>query len=109
MAAVAPVGDEITDGAELPAGLRRRAKIGQRVVVPADERLPGRGSGTDVKGNRRLRELRRFLFKRVICLVAPVQGNNVYGRDALLRVLADRQVGPDRVWPIPESASDISK
>ena len=41
MAAVAPVSDEITDGAEFLSGPRRRAQIGQRVVVPADERLPG--------------------------------------------------------------------
>ena len=61
MAAVAPVGDEITNGAEFFPGLRRRAQIGQRIVVPADQRLPGRSAGADVKGNFRFRELRRFL------------------------------------------------
>jgi hypothetical protein len=41
MPAVAPIGDEITNRAEFLSGLGRGAQIGQRVVVLADERLPG--------------------------------------------------------------------
>ncbi len=83
MPAVAPIGDEITEGAEFLAGIGSRAQIRQRVVVTSNQRLPSRSSGTDVKRNLRLCELRRFLFKRMICFVAPIQSDEV--RNAELR------------------------
>ena len=73
MAAVAPIGVEKTNRAEFFPGLRGGAQIGERVVVPADEGLPRRSAGADVKGNFRLGKLRGFLCKRMIRLVTPVQ------------------------------------
>ena len=91
MPAVAPIGDEVTDSGEFFSGLCRCAQIGQRVVVPANQGLPRRSAGADVKGNLRLRKLRPLLRKRMICLVAPIQGNNVCssGRES---ALTDRSV-----------------
>ena len=93
MAAIAPVGDEIPDCAMCAPGFGRGTQICQRVIVSANQRLPGRSTGTDVKRNAGSGESAGFLFKGMICLVTPIEGNEVLGRDALPRVLADQQVG----------------
>src|SRR5580692_6500224 len=92
MAAVAPIGVEKSDRPEFFSGLCGGAKICQRVVMFADERLPGRSAGTNVEWNFCLGESGGFFFKWMIRLVTPIQCNQ--GRDVLPCVLADRQVGP---------------
>ena len=49
MAAIAPIGDQIADGAVFAPGFGGGAQIGQRIVMPANQRLPRRSAGADVK------------------------------------------------------------
>jgi len=83
MPAIAPVGDKITPRAKFFSRLGGGPQVGKRIVMPADQCLPGRSAGTDVKGDLRLRELRGFFFKRMIRFIAPVQGDDA--RSAGLR------------------------
>src|ERR1039458_3326871 len=100
MAAVAPVGVKKTNRAEFVSGLGGGAKIGQRIVMPAQQRLPRRGAGADVKWNFRPGKLCSFFFKRVAGLVTPVQ------RDDLLRKFANEagifqnDVAPEHHLPV---------
>src|ERR1035441_2475783 len=97
MPTVAPVGDEITDGAEFLPSLRRRTEIGQRIVVPANQGLPRRSARTDVKGDSCFRKSHRFLFKWMICLVTPIQGNDIFRQPA------------DEFWMLQNDVAQIGR
>src|SRR5271169_2846532 len=77
MTAVPPIGDEITDGTVPAPGLGRGTQVRQRVIMPANQRLPGRSARTDVKWNFGFRKLCGFALERMICLVAPIQGDDI--------------------------------
>ena len=80
MTAVAPIGIQVAERAGFFAGLGGGAEIGKGVVVFANEGLPGGGAGADVKGDFGLRKLRGFLGERMVRLVTPVHGDELFGQ-----------------------------
>ena len=95
MTTVAPIRVKEAERAELFAGLSGGAKVGQRVVVAADHRLPGRGAGADIKRNFGAGKLRRFFGKRMIGLVAPVQGDDIFWQRANEGRILQNDVAPE--------------
>ena len=80
MPAVAPIGIQEAERAELFSGLRRRAEIGQRVVMPPQQRLPGGSSGANIKRHPRAGKLCGFVGKRMIRFIAPIQRDKIFFR-----------------------------
>ena len=80
VSAVAPVGDQVADGAVGQAVLRRIAQVGEGVVRFPGEGIPGRGAGHDVEGDTRVRELFPVLGKGMIRFIAPFHRDDVLGQ-----------------------------
>src|SRR5208282_2761514 len=72
MAAVAPIGDKITQRAVYVSSPGGGTQICQRVVVPANQCLPGRSAGADVEWNFRPGKCCSFFFKWMIRFITPI-------------------------------------
>src|SRR5581483_11707569 len=72
MPAVPPIRVQIAERSMLPPGLGRLLQIYEGVVVPADQRHPRRGAGTNIKRDPGTREDSGFALEGMVCVVTPV-------------------------------------
>src|SRR5258708_5065003 len=77
MAAVAPIGVEITERAVLAAGISGLAEVSEGGVMATEQSHPGGRSGADVEGNFCAREGGGFRVKRMANFVAPIQRHGI--------------------------------
>src|SRR5437660_6489359 len=73
MTAITPVRIEETYRAVFSAGVSRLPQIRKGIIMPANQRHPGRGAGADIKRHFRFREQGGLAFEWMIGFVAPVQ------------------------------------
>jgi len=92
---IAPVRDQVPDGAVIQAVAGGEPQVFKGVVRAPQQRIPAGASRTDIKGNARGGELGAALGERMVRFVSPFHGNDVFRQLRYqLRVLQDN-VAPE--------------
>src|SRR3954471_13181582 len=77
MSTIAPIGVQVTNRAILQTGFGSSFEIRETIVVPPNQRHPGRRSRAHVKWDAGLREQPGFFFEWMIGFVTPVQRDKI--------------------------------
>jgi len=75
---VAPVRDQIPDGAVIQAVAGGEPQVFEGVVRTSQQRVPAGTSRTYIEGNARRGELGAASGERMVCFVSPLHGNDVF-------------------------------